>query len=433
VQSELSRDAMNGVTLGHAGQLVDLAAGNQAGALVFCELGDATFVAFLEAERGRDERVDVEDCLLDGVLARTDGHEVGVVVLARKLGRWHTPDKRCTRTKHLVRGNLLAVAGATEDDAEGFDACGLVAHDRARGVDAEARIVILWVVGCRSVVHDLVSRIRQMFLQIFAELETGMICANVDAHAPSLEVGCDSLRKRNIIRQADEIAIEFAQDRTVTTSTLRSEPRLRPLRATLGVGAVLLVAAVTGTLTPYGEVHLPSSISAAANSSGPWAIIAFASVYFSRIRGVGAAVLGAASLVVMDVFFFVSFEHRVGHYLHSYIEFWIAIAIVVGPLVGLCSSWLRSDHPVLREIGVAAPASILIGEGIFMLERLPGVSTLYAVASVVVGALLFVVLAGIRLDRLSRILASLLICAAASVAFFEIYGLLPQVLDKVVP
>jgi hypothetical protein len=219
----------------------------------------------------------------------------------------------------------------------------------------------------------------------------------------------------------------------VTLSTVRSEPRLHPLRATLGVGAVLLIAAVTGALTPYGEVHLPSSISAAANSSGPWAIVAFASVYFSRIRGFGAAVLGAASLVIMNLFFFVSFEHRVGHYLHSYIEFWIAIAILVGPLVGLCASWLRSNHPVLREVGVAAPASILIGEGFFMLERLPGVSTDYAVASVVVGGILFVLLAGLRLDRLWRVLVSALICAVASVAFFEIYGLLPHVLNKVVP
>jgi Family of unknown function (DUF6518) len=219
----------------------------------------------------------------------------------------------------------------------------------------------------------------------------------------------------------------------VTTSAVLSAPRLRPLRAALGVGAVLLVSAVTGALTPYGEVHLPSSISAAANSSGPWAIVAFASVYFSRIRGFGAAILGATSLVVMNVFFFVSFEHRVGHYLHSYIEFWIAIGILVGPLVGLCASWLRSNHPVLREIGVAAPASILIGEGVFMLDRLPGVSTVYAVASVMVGAVLFLLLAGLRLDRFSRILVSLLICGIASVAFFEIYGLLPHVLNKVVP
>jgi hypothetical protein len=219
----------------------------------------------------------------------------------------------------------------------------------------------------------------------------------------------------------------------VTISAVRSAPRLRPLQTAIGVGAVLLISAVTGALTPYGEVHLPSSISAAANSSGPWAITAFASIYFSRIRGLGAALLGATSLVVMNLFFFVSFEHRVGHYLHSYIEFWIAIAILVGPLVGLCASWLRSNAPVLREIGVAAPASILIGEGVFMLVRLPGVSTVYALASVVVGAILFLLLAGLRLDRIVRVVISFLICGIASVAFFEIYGLLPHVLNKVVP
>jgi Family of unknown function (DUF6518) len=217
---------------------------------------------------------------------------------------------------------------------------------------------------------------------------------------------------------------------TTTTAASTSWTWLRSLGA---VALVLGVAAVTGTLTPFGEIHLPRSINAAANSSGPWAMIAFASVYLSRARGAFAATLGACSLVVMDLFFFVAFELRVGHYLHSYLAFWLTIAILVGPLVGLCASWLRSRRMSLRAISIAAPSSVLVGEGIFMLVRLPGVSTVYAVASVVVGVLLFAILSALRLRGMRWIVMSAAMCGVAAVAFYAVYGLLPLVLDKVVP
>jgi hypothetical protein len=219
----------------------------------------------------------------------------------------------------------------------------------------------------------------------------------------------------------------------VTSTTAASTTSWTWLRSLGAVSLVLAVAAVTGALTPFGEIHLPRSINAAANSSGPWAMIAFASVYLGRARGAFAATLGACSLVVMDLFFFAAFELRVGHYPHFYLAFWLGIAIVVGPLVGLCASWLRSRRMSLRAIAVAAPSSVLVGEGIFMLVRLPGVSTVYATASVVIGALLFAVLAAIRLRGTRWMAISLLICGIASMAFYAVYGLLPLVLDKVVP
>jgi hypothetical protein len=217
---------------------------------------------------------------------------------------------------------------------------------------------------------------------------------------------------------------------TSTTATSSSWTCIRPFGA---VSLVLGVAAVVGTLTSFAEIHLPRSINAAANSSGPWAMIAFASVYFSRARGVFAAMLGACSFVFMDLFFFVAFELRVGHYPHFYLAFWLGIAIAIGPLVGLCASWLRSPRMSLRAISVAAPSSVLVGEGIFMLHRLPGVSTVYAVASVVVGVLLFVILSALRLRGAGWFAISLAMCGVATVAFYAVYGLLPLVLDKVVP
>ncbi|HMH59490.1 MAG TPA: DUF6518 family protein [Galbitalea sp.] len=210
--------------------------------------------------------------------------------------------------------------------------------------------------------------------------------------------------------------------RSSTTSSVR-----------LRVLIVLLVAALAGALTPLGEHILPESINSAANSSGPWATIAFALVYASQLRGWAAAALAAAALVIMDLTFFLFFDGLGGYYPHHYLAFWIAIAICVGPLLGLCASWLRSPNERLQELGVAAPSAVLIGEGVYMLEWLPGVSVVYSIASLVVGAALFGVLAVALLRQPARMAASFVLCAAGSFLFLEIYGLLPLVLNKVVP
>jgi hypothetical protein len=209
-------------------------------------------------------------------------------------------------------------------------------------------------------------------------------------------------------------------------SSMTSSVRLRVL-------IVVLVAALAGALTPLGEHLLPESINSAANSAGPWAMITFALIYASRLRGWAAAALAAAALVTMDLTFFLFFDGLGGYYPHHYLVFWIAIAICVGPLLGLCASWLRSPNAHLQELAVAAPSAVLIGEGVYMLEWLPGVSVLYSIASLVVGAALFGVLALALLRGPARIAVSFAICAVGSFAFLEVYGLLPLVLNKVVP
>jgi hypothetical protein len=210
-------------------------------------------------------------------------------------------------------------------------------------------------------------------------------------------------------------------------------PVRAPGTAVRTAAIVLGVAAITGILTPFGETHLPHSIRAAANSSAPWALIAFASVYFCEARGWLAAVLGASSFVVMDALFYLTYDLRGGYYPHHYLAFWLGIAIIIGPLVGLCASWLRSPHSLLREIAVAAPSAICVGEGVFILVHLPGVSTVYAIGCVVMGTLLFAVLAVRQLRRADRVAISFALCAATASGFYAVYGLLPLVLHNVVP
>jgi hypothetical protein len=196
---------------------------------------------------------------------------------------------------------------------------------------------------------------------------------------------------------------------------------------------VLAIAALVGQLTPIGERLLPESLSSMANSSGSWAMIVMASVYLSRLTGWRAAVLALSAFVVMDVCFYAVFDLLGGFYPHHYLTFWVVVAICIGPLVGLCASWLRSSRPRLRVVAVAAPSAILVGEGVYMLVRLPGVSVAYSVASIAVGAVVFVALAARFLGRPSRVVASLSVSILAGGAFFAIYSLLPLVLNKVVP
>ena len=209
-----------------------------------------------------------------------------------------------------------------------------------------------------------------------------------------------------------------------------------PLSAPRALGAIVLVfaaAAFTGVLTPYASIHLPSSINIVANSSGSWAMVAFASVYLSNARGLFAAILGACSFVIMDVFFFFAFEHRLGSYSLEAIAFWLLVAVVIGPIVGLCAAWLRSPRFVLREIAVAAPASILIGEGAFMVIQQPGLSPVYAHASIVVGIVLFLVLAIGKLRRIDRIVISASMCAVATGLYYASYALMPILFGRSAP
>ena len=61
-------------------------------------------------------------------------------------------------------------------------------------------------------VEDLVAGIREVLLQVFAELEAGMIRRDMDAHASSLEVTTDVASAKirhsaaNIIPPMDESA-----------------------------------------------------------------------------------------------------------------------------------------------------------------------------------------------------------------------------------
>jgi hypothetical protein len=232
-----------------------------------------------------------------------------------------------------------------------------------------------------------------------------------------------------ISRATDATRLDVYEAERVTTST--TTPGTRSLRTLGAVAFVVAVSAFAGILTPIGEQYLPRSIAAMANSSGSWTLITFAAIYLSGLRGARAALMGAASFLVMNACFYLVFNLW-GEYPRHYLAFWIGIAMVIGPIVGLCASWLRADGPLRRAAAVAAPSAVLIGEGIYMVLVLPQ-TTLYGVTSVVVGIAIFAGLAAVRLRTLATIAVSAGMCALAALLFLAVYGLTPLLLNKVVP
>ncbi|GAA3686666.1 hypothetical protein GCM10023081_24970 [Arthrobacter ginkgonis] len=95
------------------------------------------------------------------------------------------PGQRGADALDLVGGDLFAVAGTAEHDAERLGAGGLVGDDGERGTDAERRVVVLGVVGGGAVVDDLVAVGGQVPDKVGAELEPGVVGGDVDAHGES--------------------------------------------------------------------------------------------------------------------------------------------------------------------------------------------------------------------------------------------------------
>jgi hypothetical protein len=217
---------------------------------------------------------------------------------------------------------------------------------------------------------------------------------------------------------------------TVTTSAQPTVPA--SVRVFAAVCGILAISAITGALTPLGEALLPHAIRSMADSSGPWALITFASIYFARLGPKWSAVLGALSFLIMDVTFYLVFVALGWFYPRHSILFWIGIAIVIGPLVGVCAAWLRSANLTQRAIGVAAPSSILMGEGVFMLVKLPGESTLYAATSLFVGIAMLIGLSAWLLRNRRVIALTAALAATGAFAFYAVYGLIPMVLNKTV-
>ncbi len=143
---------------------------------------DAADVADVLRERGRQEGLHELRRLVLRVHAGAHRDHVGVVVLAAQRRGLLAPGQRRAHALHLVRRDLLAVAGAADDDAEGVR----VGRRALCGAEAEGRVVVEGVVDVGAAVHGVVAGLLEPLDEVVLEFEARMVRAEVHAHGPSV-------------------------------------------------------------------------------------------------------------------------------------------------------------------------------------------------------------------------------------------------------
>ena len=127
---------------------------------------------------------------------------------------------------------------------------------------------------------------------------------------------------------------------------------------------VTVVSLVLGALTAYAQGWLPEQVGSLANSSGPWALLAFLLAMLGS-RPVVAAAFGSLSLLALLAGYVLGADVRGYPSSSQLIVFWGAAALLAGPLLGVGASWVRSRRGPLAALGAGAMSGVLVGEGVY--------------------------------------------------------------------
>jgi hypothetical protein len=171
------------------------------------------------------------------------------------------------------------------------------------------------------------------------------------------------------------------------------------LRALRAIGITLAIALVAGVLTPFAQQYLPEWVNSLANSAGSWTMIGLLAVYLSKARGVFAALLGVAALLLLNEAYSAVSTARGYFYAGGFTSQWTYVAIAAGPIVGLAASWLRSPRPALVALAAAAPSAVLIGEGIYGLTMVADTTSPVYWCLQIAGGVAFVAVVAVRMLR----------------------------------
>jgi hypothetical protein len=194
----------------------------------------------------------------------------------------------------------------------------------------------------------------------------------------------------------------------------------RVYRALLAIAITAGIALAAGAITPFAQQYLPDWLRSLANSSGSWAMIGLLAVYVSRARGVLAAVLGIAALVLLNEAYAVVSTARGFYYAGGLASEWTFVAIVAGPIIGLAASWLRWSRakPLLVTLAVAAPSAVLIGEGVFGLTVVAETTSPVYWWLQIAGGVAFVAIVSVRMLRRRGYIALAAVLTLTGAALF---------------
>jgi hypothetical protein len=196
-------------------------------------------------------------------------------------------------------------------------------------------------------------------------------------------------------------------------------------RAGSTVLGLLLVGAVglaLGVLTAYAQEWLPQELGSLANSSGTWALIAFALALLAAGTR-AAALFGCVALLALLLGYVLGANARGFASGSSLVVFWGGAAVVVGPVLGVAAQRVRAGRGMAAAVGIGMISGVLAGEGVYGLAYIAG--TTYPPfwwGEALVGVALLVVVAGARLAGARARLVAVAVAAMTALAFVAVYS-----------
>ena len=188
------------------------------------------------------------------------------------------------------------------------------------------------------------------------------------------------------------------------------------------VAVVVLVSFLCGMATFSAQALLPDAVSSFANSASGWTFVTVLVLAWARVRTAFAAVLGAASFVLLTLGYSVSAGLQDLTYDPT---LFVLVGVLVGPFVGIATSWLRAESAWHAAAGTALLSGIGLGEAAYGLTEVA--DTTSPVYWTLVGAVALAFLVTMLIRRIHGVRAVLLTVAgtaAIAVAFVVAYGAL---------
>ena len=207
-----------------------------------------------------------------------------------------------------------------------------------------------------------------------------------------------------------------ASEHDVASARPRSESGFARRRASWNALVAPAIALTGGVLAGFLVLIIHESgseLRVAGELGGPWLVAAFASGVISRNRWLAVAT-GFAVLLAMLVGYYGLAHLDAGYEVAHTFRFWLAIAVVAGPVMGWAGwSWL-GPRASWRAVSISALAGCLIAEGLFFWSY--GHRTV-PIAEIAIGIAFVLLLPTRARERLLAIAGTTAVTAVAFVIF----------------
>ena len=125
----------------------------------------------------------------------------------------------------------------------------------------------------------------------------------------------------------------------------------------------IVVGVAVGAFTAYGQGWLNDSTVSLSNSAGPWSVAAFVVARYNR-RVLTAVLSAILTLACCELGYAIANEVRGGSNSSSTVVFWLTVALLAGPALGLAGTW-STTRDLRRCVGFAVIGGVLLGEGLY--------------------------------------------------------------------